>query len=210
MMDKNELSKDLPPGAKSVAPPPAPAAKPNRFAVIVRRILFALLGAVLIFLAGALAAYLLIARPAQSELSAVSTELEAQKSAAQQVSADLDSAQQRLAALEAEKKDLQARLASADLYIAILNALTEAQTARIEIAARNTTGASLALSNLGRALKTLESVAQSDQKAVIAALQKDLQPIVSQLASNPSAAQSELEKLAGNLMQLKAAYLNLK
>ena len=203
-MDKPEMKNDKPellrePGSafgKSPEKSPITPKPASRFQRIMRISLFSLLGAVVLFLGGMLVSYLAFARPAQTELTRVSAELEAEKATVQQQ-------EDELADLQAQVKTLQADLDSASLQVAVLTPLTDVMSARLAMGASNNAGTRLALNNLVKSLDALDSLASGDQKAVIAAMRKDLQAVMGDLESNPSAAQAGLEVLLANLLRFK-------
>ena len=208
-MDNPEMQEQkTPPPLKAVDKAPALKKPTGRFQMFLRIALFSLGGALILFLAGAIVTYLVLTRPAQAELGRVSADWEDEKTASQQRIADLESRIEKLSSQEMINKELQQELDAAGLHIAILNTLTDVMTARIELAAKNEAGVRLALNNVSKSLATLEGLVQPDQQAAVMAMQDHLKLVMGEFVTNASAAESDLDVLTENLLQLRQTFLS--
>jgi hypothetical protein len=156
-------------------------------------------GFLVVFALGVLAAVWLIYRPAAQQLSLIQTEL----GVANQRIAELEAEVARLTPLDTRNQALQEELAEADLHIKILRALSDVNTARLSLANEDIPGARAQLTNTPRTLKELEQSIGANQKGMVGAMLNRLELALAEVERDAFAAESDLNVLATNLVQLE-------
>ena len=166
------------------------------------RTLHWLLVVLVIFSLGALLVTLLFYIPLRREMS----QREAELRATNQEISRLEEQVRSLSALETENEDLQAQMQRANLHIALLSARADVMTARLALAQDDPTRARVALNQTPETLNSLENLLEPDQQKAANDMQARLELALSGIEENTFAAQSDLNVLATNLLELEHAY----
>lgn len=119
--------------------------------------------------------------------------------------ADLEA---QVSALESTASDTDAKLVAQtelELQMALLSARVDVANARLALAENDTASAQLSLAKTDTTLKWMQNLLPVEQQNVIAAMTQRLDLVLSEIADNPYAAQSDLDVLATNLLQLQDA-----
>ncbi len=174
---------------------PEQESKARRF---FRQVLRWVLGVLIVFGLGCLAAIFALYRP------------EVQKY--QQVNGQLNEAKGQIATLESRIDELQpmetkneALLAAQDeyeLHIAVLDARVDVTNARLALAEDDIAQAQLALKNTGETLARIKALLPAAQGDVLTTMENRLELALSEIEDDPYAADSDLDVLATNLLQL--------
>lgn len=178
------------------APSTPPETRSQRFFRLAIRWLA---GFLVVFALGVLAAVWLFYRPATQQLSQTQTEL----GAANQRIAELEAEVARLAPLDTRNQALQAELAGANLHIKILRALSDVNAARLSLANEDIPSARAQLTNTPRTLRELEQAVGENQREMVRAMQDRLELALAEVERDAFAADSDLNVLATNLVQLE-------
>jgi len=177
---------------------PKPESKTRIF---FRKLFRSTLGILIIFGIGFAAAAYTIYKPAVDRGELIRLELED----AQAQIADLDA---QVSALDAELQESDAKLVdqgALELHVAVLNARVDVANALLLIVEDNPAGAQLALEKTDETLAQIKSLMPAAQGDVVAAMEQRLELVLTEIAGNPFAAQSDLNVLATSLLQLEDA-----
>ena len=109
----------------------------------------------------------------------------------------------QISTLQAGNKSLQEDLDSAMLHIYILKALSSVRGASQAVATDDYAGARLSLIQASDALDSLSGLLGTDQKDVLTAMQQSAANALTDLKTNLTSAQPELDQLTNNLVQLE-------
>ena len=175
---------------ESVSTPPE-----SGFKRFVRRLLRWTLGLLIVFGLGVLTAIFTLYLPANEKL--------------RQANAALGQSKQQIAglkALEGDKQTLQAKLDTANLYVAMLSVLVDVTGARLALASNDPAEARVHLSDTAAKLENLGALLKAEQSKIAVSMQKRLENALKELESDQYAAQSDLNVLANNLVQLRIKY----
>ena len=181
----------------------APAAEPEtRWQRYLRLSIRWLAILLIIFGLGVLATAFLFYRPVADELAGTRDELQQYQAQIAELQDEVD----RLQSLEKENQTLQDELQKANLHIQILSALSDVNAARLDLAQDNASGAQVDLTNTAETLKNLEQLVGAQQKEAVQAMQSRLDLALQEMDRDSFAAQSDLEVLATNLVQLENTF----
>lgn len=197
-------------------PPAAPAGKRVASALLgndtrtgraMRAFLRGLAAVVGFFALGLLTAYLLLFRPAMSQLQAARADLASTQSQLQEKQVQLDRAALTFAAAEVERKQAVADLAKASARLDVQQMLVSVSGARLAVAKKDLSAARLALGELETRLKAALPGLQSLAGAQPDTLQKLLDLAKNDLGRDFSLADQDLQRLVSELMLLDQALL---
>ncbi len=111
----------------------------------------------------------------------------------------------RLQSLEGANATLSAQQQEYELEIAILDVRLDVSSALNALAAEDGPRARITLEKTSETLNALQALLDAEQQGVIATMQQRLELVMSEIEDDPYAAQSDLNVLAANLLQLQDA-----
>lgn len=152
--------------------------------------------ALLAFGLGALLITLALYRPTRQRLASANTDLE-------QTNATITSQNNQITALETEIETLQDDLDSATLHMYVLDALAGARGASRSAAEGNYAGTRLSLDQTSTALAALSDLLGPNHNDVITAMQTSAAQASTKADRDLESAQSDLDQLTKNLVQLE-------
>jgi flagellin-like hook-associated protein FlgL len=155
-----------------------------------------LLVVVLAFGLGALLITFTLYLPTQQKLNKANADLE-------HANATLTSQTDQVTTLQTGKETLQKNLDSATLHLFVLKALAGVRGASLAVAVDDYAGARLSLIQASEALKILSGLLGSDQKDVLTAMQQSATQALTEVQTDLKSAQTELDQLTKNLVQLE-------
>ncbi len=161
-----------------------------------------LAGILIVFGLGVFATVLLLYRPTIEELSRVRGELDQ----AQEKISGLENEVNRLRSLEVDRQALQEEVQQANLHIQILSALSDVNSARLNLANEEVASARVDLTNTPETLLRLEQLVGPEQRDAVTAMQDRLALAQGEMERDTFAAQSDLRVLATNLVQLENTF----
>ena len=109
----------------------------------------------------------------------------------------------QITTLQTSNVTLQKDLESAKLHSYVLKALSGARGASQAVAAGDYAGARLSLIQATAALDILSGLLATDQKDVLTAMQQSAAQALTEVKTNLTSAQPELDQLTNNLVQLE-------
>jgi hypothetical protein len=157
------------------------------------------LGVLIVYGLGYLTAIFALYRPTTQELGQTRGELEA---ARDQINS-LEARVEELKPLEAENEELLAAQDEYELHIAILNARLDVAMARLALAQDDIAKAQITLRNTDETLAKIKTLFPEAQSEIVTAMEDRLELTLSEIEDDPYAAQSDLDVLATNLLQLE-------
>jgi hypothetical protein len=214
--------------AESIQPEPdLPPERQRRSRV--RRGLYGFGVLLIFFLLGAGLVALLLYGPAQQELDQANkqlrdadgriSELQDQVAALDPLPAQLDEANAQLKDAEKRLSELQLQvtaleplpdqLDNASQHAAVLGVLADVNAARLALTGGDTASARLYLSATPERLSRLAETLGKEHDAVANAMQKRLELIVKEISRERKLAQTDLDALANQLMQLEMTFLEV-
>lgn len=133
-----------------------------------------------------------------------------------QAQADLENADQKiveleetiesLSVLEAQNVELQDELDMANLHVVILSARTDVATAQLTLAkGEDVSKTRITLSRTSETLEILGDLLEPDQRKIVSDMQERLVLVLDEVDDNPYAAESDLDVLARDLLELESA-----
>jgi septal ring factor EnvC (AmiA/AmiB activator) len=137
----------------------------------------------------------------QSQLEEVSSELERSQAQVTELRTELSSAQSSIEALQSE-------LDAANLHAALFSALADVTRARLALALNDTDAARQHLANTPQTLNQIAIYLGAKDTQTVQALSERLAQVLDELDSNTFAAQSDLDVLANDLIQLEKQYFS--
>ncbi len=172
-------------------------------------------GLLIIFGLGFLTGIFMIYQPAQ----------QASETRNQQIAADLDTANDQildlqnqivdlkgqiadLEPLEATNNNLLAAQADFQIHIAILDARLDVANAMLSLKDDDSAQARISLAKTGETLDTISELLEPGQRDVVVEMAKRLDQVLSEIADNLYAAESDLDVLATDLLRLEDALLS--
>lgn len=163
------------------APPPPkpepPAAKPpSRASRIFRKVMLYLIGILIMFMLGFIAAWYFQVIPAR----------QAAEEAQNMVVEEID--------------QLEAQIAEDELHFHLLNALVDVYSAQVAIGQEDAAGVRAALAGTDDRLAMVEETLEDDSASAIAALRTQLETVIGMIDEDLGAANTGLERLASNLL----------
>ncbi|MBN1956185.1 MAG: hypothetical protein JW900_14215 [Anaerolineae bacterium] len=175
----------------------------------VKRALPWAIGGLVILILGFLLAFFLLYRPMAARYHDCQAEIEEITQECNDLQGQVDRLNNQLAelaALEAENEQLEADLHLANLHVHLLSALVDITGARMSVAGGDPDSARTYLSGTAATLETLATLVDPAQQDVVASMQQRLTQALGELDNDQYAAQSDLDVLANNLIQLELAY----
>lgn len=157
------------------------------------------LGVLIVFGLGYLTAIFALYRPTTQKLGQTRGELEA---ARDQINS-LEARVEELKPLETENAELLAAQEEHELHIAILNARLDVAMARLALVQEDIAKAQITLRNTDQTLAKIKSLLPEAQSEIVTAMEERLELTLSEIEDDPYAAQSDLDVLATNLLQLE-------
>lgn len=164
--------------------------------------------ALIVFGLGAFASYFLFTVPKNNALKLANQDTataEAQITSLQGQITTLEDRIDELSILEETNQTLQAELDSANAHILLLDAFADVRAAQFALASNNSSKAEQELSGTADTLTAMKPLLEAEQTASIDSMLQRLTLALGGLASDPFAAQSDLEVLANNLLQLETS-----
>ena len=191
---------------KTEAVEPEAESRARRF---FRRLFRWVVGLLIVFGLGVIAALFLVYRPTAGKLDEMSNQL-AQSN--QQVAAledkigDLESQIEALSVLKNANQELQEGLDQAELHIHILSALANVHAAQFALTLKDVANAQVKLNKTPKTLNELRELIDPGQRQAIDSMVQRLELTIRELESDRFAAQSDLDVLANSLIQLENSY----
>jgi peptidoglycan hydrolase CwlO-like protein len=155
-----------------------------------------LLAVLLAFGLGALVIALTLYFPTRQQLVKTNADLG-------QANATVTSQTDQITTLQTSNETLQKDLDSAKLHVYVLMALSGVRGASQAVATGDYAGARLSLIQASDALTNLSGLLGTDQKDVLTAMQQSAAQALTELKTNLTSAQPELDQLTNNLVQLE-------
>jgi len=153
--------------------------------------------ALLAFGLGALLIAFVLYVPTRQKLDKANTDLE-------HANATITGKTEQITTLQTGNDTLQENLDSAMLHMLVLGALSGVRGASLAVAADDYAGARLSLIQASEALDTLSGLlVGTDQKDVLAAMQQSAAQSLTDVKTDLTSAQPELDQLTKNLVQLE-------
>lgn len=207
-LETEDESGQLPQGG----PVPAlPESKSRRF---FRRLIRWAAGILIVFGLGLLAAIFLLYRPEAQKAEAAQQAAQAELSQAHAQVTDLESQvaglQEQIASLQPLKETNTQLLAAQDslnLHIAILDARLDVANALLALAEQDGARALVILAQTDTTLDRIGQLLAPEQLNTITSMKQRLELVLTEIEVDPYAAQSDLDVLATNLLQLQDALI---
>ncbi len=158
-----------------------------------------ILSVMIVFGLGYLTAIFALYRPTTQELGQMRGEL---KAARDQIDT-LEARVEELKPLEAENEELLAAQDEYELHIAILNARLDVAMAQMALVQGDIAKAQITLRNTDETLAKIKNLLPESQSEIVTAMEERLELTLSEIEDDPYAAQSDLDVLATNLLQLE-------
>lgn len=117
----------------------------------------------------------------------------------------LEARVEELSALEEDNEALEEAVDRAELHVQILSALTDVRSAQLALALEDRSRARVHLTNTPDTLTALGELLEPDRADLVESLQERLELVMEELEDDTFAAQSDLEVLANNLVELENA-----
>ena len=199
-LPENDMTaQEAPSAAQESLPEPQPESKIRRF---FRRLFRWILGFLIVFGLGFVAASWLLYRPARQAA-------EQAQAAAETASQQAEAAQGQLLEVQAQVKDLQQQLQQAQddarmaqLQEAMAEAYANAYALRLALKDGDVTGARLHAEALSKALDALKGLAPGEHQEIVADLQKQVADVQAKLDS-PNYADRQVRNIIRNLTTLE-------
>lgn len=195
-----EVAAEVPPESKVAELPPRPE---SRFRSFLRGFVRWTLGILVVFFIGVAAALLLFYRPVSQKLTAADQDI----SQANQQIADQTTSINRLTAentdLKKQVSDIQTQVSQLQTQLALVQALSDARSASLAIADKDSAGAQLAVTQLSHSLDLLAADLGADHADIMALLKADVQQASQALRSNLASGRPILDRLVTNLTRLE-------
>jgi hypothetical protein len=157
------------------------------------------LGVLIVFGLGYLTAIFALYRPTTQKLGQTRGELEVARDQIDTLEARVE----ELKPLEAENEELLAAQDEYELHIAILNARLDVAMARLALVQGDIAKAQITLRNTDETLAKIKNLLPEAQSDIVTAMEDRLELTLSEIEDDPYAAQSDLDVLATNLLQLE-------
>jgi chromosome segregation ATPase len=178
---------------------------------LARQALRALLGILIIFLLGFLAAMITLYSPVQNELQKAKTDLQQAKEKMTSLESDLtkqatesSTKQKDLASTQEQINTLQGELDKSALHVKLLRVLTEIHQAHLALANEDITFAQLYLKETPKALEELGTLLGDEYKDLAKDLQSRLQQALGEMDKDLFAAKSDLSVIEEKLLRLES------
>ena len=178
---------------------------------LARQALRALLGILIIFLLGFLAAMITLYSPVQNELQKAKTDLQQAKEKMTSLESDLtkqatesSTKQKDLTSVQEQINTLQGELDKSALHVKLLRVLTEIHQAHLALANEDITFAQLYLKETPKALEELGTLLGDEYKDLAKDLQSRLQQALGEMDKDLFAAKSDLSVIEEKLLRLES------
>lgn len=178
---------------------------------LARQALRALLGILIIFLLGFLAAMITLYSPVQNELQKAKTDLQQAKEKMTSLESDLtkqatesSTKQKDLTSVQEQINTLQGELDKSALHVKLLRVLTEIHQAHLALANEDITFAQLYLKETPKALEELGTLLGDEYKDLAKDLQSRLQQTLDEMDKDLFAAKSDLSVIEEKLLRLES------
>lgn len=195
-----EVSSPIPEEANG--PEEVPISRQGRFARSLRRALRWLVGLLIVFGLGVLAAVVLLYLPARQQIQAA----EAETGQLQQQVSALETQIAELSELENANQEILAEAERTQLHVHLLSARTDVTSALLALAQRDPARARAALSKTSDTLAALGEMLEPGQQKLASDMQERLKLALEEISENSFAAQSDLGVLMNGLLELENAY----
>jgi hypothetical protein len=187
------------------AVPPAPAPE-GRFRRGFRLFIRWTAGVLLVFALGFLAATIALYLPKSREVVRTQDRLNEANTTIQEFEDQLAAVNLQLEAAENNQEIQQEALDSANLHTMILSALADVTQGRLALVNEDIEGTRLALTNTPETFQNIAALVDADQADAVNAMDQRLELALSVLEEDTSAALSDLEVIANNLVKLENTY----
>lgn len=201
------------PEAQNAVPPKKPASagkspaktkkQPSKFGRFMRKLLRAIVTAVLLFGAGVLVSYYFIQAPRVKDLNSQVDQLQTENLDLQDQVMEFQAEVADLSPLADENQSLRESLTDEMLHVQILSALKDVQSAQVSLADSQLDAARLALTRTDSKLEDLRSMLSTDNEGVVDGMVQRLDLAFEGLDGDPVAAAADLSVLANNLVTLE-------
>ena len=190
---------------KPPAVPPAPQPE-GRFRRGFRLFIRWTAGLLLVFALGFLAATILLYLPKSREVVREGDRLDQANATIQELEEQIEAVNLQLEAAENNQEIQQEALDSANLHTMILSALADVTQGRLALASDDPEGARLALTNTPETFQNIAALVDSEQADAVMAMEQRLELALNVLDGDTTAALSDLEVIANNLVKLENTY----
>ncbi len=195
-----EEAGELPAEAEAALPTGEPEVKPeSRLGRFFKRALRWVVFLVVVFAIGVLAMEFVRVQPQREEISNLNQALEAAETAQAELQAELS----RLEGVEAENEELSRALAIASTRQVIQEIRLDVAQAQLALAQGDAEGVAEALHGTGENLNELRDLLGALKAAEVEALRERLVLVLSEVDSDPFAAERDLEILANTLQEIE-------
>jgi hypothetical protein len=222
--DENAVIPPFQEVSKGVAetPKPEPAvSKPSEgkagLPPLARQALRGLLGILIIFLLGFLAAMITLYSPSQNELQKVKTELQLAKEKMTSLETDftkqvteLSTKQKDLVSAQEQIDNLQGEVDKSAIHVKLLRVLSEIHQAHLALANEDVSFAQLYLKETPKALEELGTLLGDEYKDLAKDLHARLQQVLGEMDKDLFAAKSDLNVMEEKLLRLESTLFPAK
>jgi len=171
----------------------------TKAAKFIRRSAIWILAILIIFLAGFATSHIIISRPTMAELEQSIADL----TTAEAKIISLESEVEDLSSLEAVNESLQTEIEDVNTHITILSARVSVTDALLALQDGDLAEVSLELDKVEATLKTLKTMLNADQQAVVTSMEQRLDLVMGELDEDTTAAAMDLEVLSAKLTSLE-------
>ncbi len=189
--------------------PPKPESKVK---VFFKKLLRWTVGILIVFGLGLLTGIFVLYRPAaqdaaleiqtrQSELNEAESQIFDYESRV----LDLESQVEKLQVLQVKNDELLAAQDGFKLHVALLDARLDIANAQLALSQKDTASARIILDKTANTFNTITSLLAPDQQEAVTSMKQRLELVMSELETDVFAAQSDLNVLATNLLQMEDA-----
>lgn len=197
------------PVEEAIPKEPAVESKTRRF---FRKAIRWTIGLLIVFGLGLLAGIFLLYRPAiqeaENSMRVVAVDLADSNQEIADLRDQISGLEAQIAGLQPLKTENEALLAAQDgfnLHIAILNARLDVTAARLALSGDESARALITLEKTADSLERIGTFLEPEQRDMVTAMVQRLDLVLSEIENDPYAAQSDLDVLATNLLQLEDA-----
>jgi cell division protein FtsB len=152
-----------------------------------------------IFTLGVLAMQFVRVQPLREDISGLSQSLTEAETARAELQEEVD----RLEGVDAENDELSTALLAAEAKLALLDILVDVTRAQLALAQEDPVRVAAALQGTGEKLTALRDLLDSSDSAELEALRERLVLVLSEVDSDPFAAERDMEILANTLLELE-------
>ncbi|MFQ5922372.1 MAG: hypothetical protein ACE5M4_05965 [Anaerolineales bacterium] len=152
-----------------------------------------------IFTLGVVAMQFVQVRPLRAERNSLNQSLAEAESTQRDLQAEID----RLEGVEAENQALAETLRQAEASLALLNVLVDVTRAQLALAQEDPVRVAAALQGTGEKLRSLRDLLEPSAATELEGLRERLVLVLSEVDSDPFAAERDLEILANTLLEIE-------